>query len=79
MPEDIYEDWFNGIFTKTVCEARNRNHLMKAAALAKEQGLKEGVDFVHCRMMRRTQSAGNISCTGEPEVFMGFEYSNNPL
>lgn len=43
--EDIYEEWLNGIFTKTICEARNRNHLMKAAAIADELGLKEGQDY----------------------------------
>ena len=42
---DIYEQWFCGIFTKTICEARNRNHLMKAVAMAEEMGLEEGWDF----------------------------------
>lgn len=42
---DIYEQWFNGIFTKTICEAKNKNQLMKAVTLAKEQGLTEGIDF----------------------------------
>ena len=41
----IYEQWMGGIFTKTVCEAKNKNQLLKAVALAEEQGLKEGVDF----------------------------------
>ena len=45
MRPDIYEKWLCGIFTKTVCEARNRNHLMKAVTLAEEQGLKEGTDY----------------------------------
>ena len=40
--EDIYEEWLNGIFTKTICEARNRNQLIKAVAIADELGLKEG-------------------------------------
>ena len=43
--EDIYEEWLNGIFTKTVCEAKNRNHLMKAVAVANELGLKEEKDY----------------------------------
>ncbi len=34
-----------GVFTKTICEARNRNQLMKAVEIAKELGLKEGIDF----------------------------------
>ena len=42
---DVYENWINDIFTKTVCEAKNRNHLMKAVDNAKELGLEEGKDF----------------------------------
>ena len=45
MPPDIYNDWLHGIFTKTICEAKNRNHLMKAVAMAEELGLQEGKDF----------------------------------
>ena len=45
IPRDIVDQWLNGIFTKTVCEARNKSQLMKAVALAEEQGLVEGVDF----------------------------------
>ena len=26
--EDIYDGWLKGIFTKTICEAKNRNHLL---------------------------------------------------
>ncbi len=44
--KDIYEDWISGVFTKTVCEARNLNHLMKAVAIATDElGMKEGEDF----------------------------------
>lgn len=42
---DIYEDWISSIFTKTVCEARNKNHLMKSIAIAQDLGLAEGRDF----------------------------------
>ena len=42
---DTWEQWIQGIFTKTICEAKNRNHLMKAVAIAEELGLKEGEDF----------------------------------
>ena len=45
MQSDIYEDWLCDIFTKTICEAKNRNQLMKAATIAEEMGLKEGTDF----------------------------------
>lgn len=43
--KDIYEDWFKGIFTKTVCEAKNKNQLLKAKQIAEENGLVEGIDF----------------------------------
>ena len=45
MDPDVYEQWFSGIFTKTICEAKNRNQLMKAVTLAEELGLKENKDF----------------------------------
>lgn len=45
LSRDIYEDWICGIFTKTICEARNRNQLMKAADIAKANGLQENQDY----------------------------------
>ena len=45
IDKDVYEDWFCGSFTKTICEAKNRNQLLKAVDLAKEMGLQEGLDF----------------------------------
>ena len=45
IDKDIYEQYINGIFTKTICEARNLNHLMKAKTIAEELGLVEDTDF----------------------------------
>ena len=45
IDKDIVEQWLNGIFTKTVCEAKNKSQLLKAVVLAEEQGLQEGTDF----------------------------------
>lgn len=45
MRPEIYNDWICSIFTKTICEAKNRNQLMKAVNMAEEMGLKEGEDF----------------------------------
>ena len=42
---ETYDDWICGIFTKTVCEARNRNQLLKAKKMAEELGMEEGKDF----------------------------------
>jgi PTH2 family peptidyl-tRNA hydrolase len=45
IPKNVYDEWFCGVFTKTVCEAKNRHQLMKAVAIAEELGLQEGTDF----------------------------------
>lgn len=45
FPEDIYTGWILQAFTKTICEAKNRNQLMKAVAIANELGLEEGIDY----------------------------------
>lgn len=45
IDSDIVTDYINGIFTKTICEAKNLNHLMKVVDIAKELGLHEGTDY----------------------------------
>ena len=45
IDNDIVTDYINGIFTKTICEAKNLNHLMKVVEIAKEMGLHEGTDY----------------------------------
>lgn len=45
LDTEVYTDWICGIFTKTICEAKNRNQLMKAVRLAEELGLKRDEDF----------------------------------
>ncbi len=40
-----YKDWICGIFTKTICEARNKNQLLRAVTIAQELGLKENEDY----------------------------------
>lgn len=42
---ETYDDWILGIFTKTICEAKNRNQLMKAATMAQDIGLVESKDY----------------------------------
>lgn len=39
------EKYINGSIVKTVCQAKNLRHLLKAKTLAEELGLKEGYDF----------------------------------
>ena len=45
LPEEIVDEYLHGEFTKTICEARNKAHLLKAKTIAEELGLKEGEDF----------------------------------
>ncbi len=45
LDKDMFEQWIDGAFTKTVCQAKNKNQLMKAVTIAEELGLKEGEDF----------------------------------
>lgn len=40
-----YEEWIGGIFTKTVCEAKNRNQLLKVLDAAQALGMKENEDY----------------------------------
>lgn len=42
---DVVDEWINGIFTKTVCEAKNHVQLLKAVKIAESLGLKENEDF----------------------------------
>ena len=45
MEKDMYETWINGIFAKVICEARNKNHLLKSTEIAQSLGLEEGKDY----------------------------------
>ena len=45
IQKQIYEDWFCDVFTKTICEAKNKNQLLKAKTIAEELGMIEGEDF----------------------------------
>ena len=45
IDKDMAEEWFCGIFTKTICEAKNKNQLLKAKEIAEELGMVEGKDF----------------------------------
>lgn len=41
----ILDQYVNGASVKTICEARNKNQLLKAKSMAEEIGLVEGTDF----------------------------------
>ena len=46
IPKDIWNNYVNDIFTKTICEARNLDNMKKRALpVIEELSLKEGVDY----------------------------------
>lgn len=45
IDKEIWDNYVNGIFTKTICEAKNLNKLRSAETIAKEIGLLEGIDY----------------------------------
>lgn len=45
LEKEVYEKWICRIFTKTICEAKNKNQLEKAITIANELGLKEDIDY----------------------------------
>ena len=45
IPKEIWDGYINDIFTKTICEAKNLNHLMKVVEVANGLGMVEGIDY----------------------------------
>jgi PTH2 family peptidyl-tRNA hydrolase len=45
IDQNLYEQYVEGTFTKTICEAKNKTQLLKAKDKAIELGLTEGKDF----------------------------------
>lgn len=45
IDEGILHNWIEGSFTKCVLQAKNKNQLLKAKAMAEELGMYEGEDF----------------------------------
>ena len=45
LERGLFEKWIMGAFTKCILQAKNKNQLMKAVAIATELGMEEGKDF----------------------------------
>lgn len=45
LSAEMVDEYINGAIVKTICEAKNKNHLLKAKLQAEELGLVENVDF----------------------------------
>ncbi len=82
LPTSVYDDWICGIFTKTVCEAKNYNHLMKAVAMAQELGLIEGKDFFLIKdscLTELTPEEVNENGVGRTLTCVGFRPLNDDI
>lgn len=68
IPAGVFDGYVAGSFVKTVCEARNKNHLLKAKAIAKEMKLIENVDFGliydNCRTELTPEGPDGTTLTG---------------
>ncbi len=68
IDQDEYEQYINGSFVKTICEAKNKNHLLKAKTIADELGLVEGYDygliFDNCRTELKPEEENGTTLTG---------------
>lgn len=45
IDNDVWNNWIKGSFTKIVCEAKNKNQLLKVIEIASSLGLKENIDY----------------------------------
>jgi len=45
LEKDEYEQYVDAAFVKTICQARNKNQLLKAKTMADELGLTENIDY----------------------------------
>lgn len=68
IPKDVFEKYVNGMFVKTVCEARNKNHLLKAKSIAEAMGLVEnehyGLIFDKCLTELTPEEDDGTTLTG---------------
>ena len=68
IDKDIYEQYIAGSFVKTICEARNKNHLLKAKTIADELGLVETIDYGliydNCRTELTPEEPDGTTLTG---------------
>ena len=68
IEQEVYEQYIAGAFVKTICQARNKNHLLKAKIMAEEMGLEENVDFGliydNCRTELRPEEENGTTLTG---------------
>lgn len=76
LDKQIYDEWICGIFTKTICEAKNKNHLEKAIKIANELGLEEDKDYFlikDCCLTELTPEEVDENGVGRALTCIGFK------
>lgn len=65
IDKEIFEEYVGGIFTKTICEARNKNHLLNAKTIADELGLVDyGLIYDKCLTELTPEEDNGTTLTG---------------
>lgn len=68
LPYNVFTEYLCGIYTKTICEAKNLNKLLKAKDKALELGLVENEDFGlindHCLTDLKPENPDGTTTTG---------------
>ena len=68
LDTDMYERYCQGSYVKTICAARNKQHLLKAVEQAVVLGLKEGESFGliydECRTELQPEEPDGTTITG---------------
>lgn len=68
IPVEEYENYVCGSFVKTICEARNKNHILRARDMAEELGLVQDVDygliFDNCMTELKPEEENGTTLTG---------------
>lgn len=68
IPGDIYKDYICDIYTKVVCQAKNKDHLLKAELFANEMGFIENEDYGliydHCLTELQPEEPDGTTLTG---------------
>lgn len=67
---DIFNNWFCGSFTKVILQAKNKNQLLKAETLAKENGIKYDLIYDRCftELMPEEENGTVLTCIGFPPL-----------
>jgi len=68
IDRQLFDNYVDASFVKTICEAKNKAHLLKAKKMADDLGLKEGADYGliydSCRTELKPEEDDGTTLTG---------------